>query len=93
MFYKKPQEWGKRATIIKNVKRQKRAHTLTHKSSCRFAEPIADAEWFRVGGRERLHLLGRFAIGTPRKSERKVKIAVNLPTRIIIPLRDAAGFF
>lgn len=37
-------------------------HTLTHKNSCRLAESIADAERLRVGGRERLHLLGRFIV-------------------------------
>lgn len=40
----------------------KSQHALTHKNSCRLAESIADAERLRVGGRERLHLLGEFVV-------------------------------
>lgn len=37
-------------------------NTLTHESSCRFAESITDAERIRVRGGEWLHLLGRWFI-------------------------------
>lgn len=37
-------------------------NALTHESSCRFAESITDAERLRIGGRKRLHLLGRWFI-------------------------------
>lgn len=76
-------------------------HTLTHKSSCRLAESIADAERLRIGRREQLHLLGPARAIRPfnlkrerAKTEKENgKIAVNFPTRITIPLQDAAGFF
>lgn len=54
---------GRKARSNSNIKVDKKMqHALTHKSSCRLAEPIAYAERFRVGGREWLHLLGRYVV-------------------------------